>query len=114
MRRQIEAELEKLSPDLLTQLRPGVDDATIAQVEHLLGFSLPEEVKAFFREHNGSVGPFFGNWVLFSLEEVCREWEALKAMHPQAMFEGKDDPLNTWNPSWLPFMQAGITPNLVK
>lgn len=103
---QLEAELKNLTPDLLTQLYPGADEITIAQAEQCLGFALPEEVKAFFREHNGSEGILFGNWVLFSLEDVCREWHALKDLHPQADFEGKDDSLEKWNPSWLPLMRA--------
>src|SRR5882724_5180223 len=104
--RQLKAEIEKLAPDLLRTFRPGADDHAIAQAEQRLGMILPEEVKAFFRGHNGSDGACFGYWVFLSLDAVCDAWLMLKEQDPSAQFVGSGDSLSRWNKSWLPLLRV--------
>jgi hypothetical protein len=44
------------SPTLLQRLCPGIDDAEIDRVAEPLGYVIPEEVRRWYRWHNGSVG----------------------------------------------------------
>jgi SMI1/KNR4 family protein SUKH-1 len=98
--RKIETELANLAPDLLTRLHPGVAEEAFTRVESRLGFTLPEEIKAFFRLQNGSMGPFFGSWELLSLDEMCNDWIMMRARPP-------DPPAVPWEASWLALLRAG-------
>jgi hypothetical protein len=44
------------SPALLQRLRPGLADAEIDRVAEPLGYTIPEEVRRWYRWHNGSTG----------------------------------------------------------
>lgn len=44
------------SPALLQRLRSGIDDAEIDRVAAPLSFPIPEEVRRWYRWHNGSTG----------------------------------------------------------
>jgi hypothetical protein len=44
------------SPVLLNRLRPGIDEVEIDQVAAPLGYAIPEEVRRWYRWHNGSTG----------------------------------------------------------
>jgi hypothetical protein len=53
---ELEERWRDQSPALLQRLRPGIDDAEIDRVAEPLGFPIPEEVRRWYRWHNGSIG----------------------------------------------------------
>jgi cell wall assembly regulator SMI1 len=99
--------LAALSPDLVTRLQPGVDEAAFARAEQQVGIPLPEEVKAYFRVQNGSNGPLLVPWEFLSLEQACIEWHRLQQepLPRQASLE-PDAGWYVWQASWLPLLRA--------
>ena len=114
--------LALLSPDLVQSLRPGVNEQALQEAEQRLGILFPEELRAYFRLHNGSRGPLFGSWSLLSLEDMCHSWHILKQkaeedqhyyqeslMVPHLSFSSPPSitqpPL--WQKTWLPLLQSG-------
>ncbi len=80
--KRIEACLEKLAPDLLSNLAPGATDEQIVGFEKAIGRKLPEEVRQSFLVHNGQIGDPGYSWESIfhgldfcSLEYSRQMWE---------------------------------------
>jgi len=114
--------LALLSPDLVQSLRPGVSEQALQEAEQRVGILFPEELRVYFRLHNGSLGPLFGSWSLLSLEDMCQNWHILRRnteedqqhyqeslMVPRPLFSS--GPLLTqrplWQKTWLPVLHSG-------
>jgi hypothetical protein len=122
------AELERLTFDQLAELEgalaergapvverfhsPASDEA-LAAVESLLGLQLPDELRLWWRWHNGidferaepgvpcSIGP--GLFVLSTTEAV----ESSRALRESAEEDAPDDPDSLWGSSWIAFTPQG-------
>jgi cell wall assembly regulator SMI1 len=47
-------------PEVLADLNPGCSDEELSELEHCLNCRLPEDVKAFYRRHDGQKGESTG------------------------------------------------------
>ena len=104
---RLEQVLAKHAPRILEELAPPAATTEINETERLLGVSLPQDVRAAYLRHNGSIrsavlGPtlfFEARWC--SLEEVVACWSQ-KLRRAEVVGEGDHDNglLPTWGPSW--------------
>lgn len=117
---RIKAVLQKIAPELLEQLNPGITEADIKTLEASIGTQLPEEVIAFYEVHNGqssdSAGLINGEELL-SLERIYDEWFVWKDLLDNRTFEDEKGPYTSdpesgikndwWNPMWIPVTYNG-------
>ncbi len=65
--------------DVLQTLQVGATENEIEKIEDEIQVELPEDLKSFYRIHNGqyrkSVGLLEG-WRLLSLDEICFQWKS--------------------------------------
>ena len=121
---RIEAWLLKNWPQALDELRPAAPEPEIESTERLLGLSFPEELKQFYRLHNGSEdlglfpSPDASGWdeMAFSplpLTQVRSEWESWKHLIEMGEFAGQSSQPATgiradwWNCGWIPMASNG-------
>lgn len=74
-----EAWLGEYAPEALASFNAGATDEEIEIFEELVGFALPDDVRTYFRWHNGQTRRTFLDALpisakLLSLEEANREW----------------------------------------
>ena len=74
---RLEAALQRRAPSVYAGLRPPASDAQIAVAERALGVTLPEDVRAAYRWHDGcaselSIFVDLAQWC--SLEEMVSNW----------------------------------------
>jgi cell wall assembly regulator SMI1 len=104
---------------------PGASEDQIAACESELGVSLPEDVKASFRIHNGQQGGSQGIFPpprpksydisqnLLTLQGVLDEWSVWKDLIDGGEFEGEssqpDDGIRDdwWRPGWISLTYDG-------
>lgn len=93
----------------------GIDDARIDQLLHPSGLVLPDEVREYFRAHDGVRPPtrvhapwLIGHWLPLPLDEALRERDARREMALEEL-QADPDSLNddVWGPGWLPLFRAG-------
>lgn len=97
-------------------LQPGASEEELQLVENILGVSLPEEMKSFYRVYNGQVWHFQGNALVRNLTlsptfKIIENWKFL-----QREFDPDDDleldieeaikPV-FWNSKWIPIAENG-------
>src|ERR1051326_1121314 len=79
--KRIEAGFETIQASALwEQFQPGATDAAIQEAEAVLGITLPEEVRASYRIHQGShryglIGVDEILYELYSLAEMVDVWQ---------------------------------------
>ncbi|MBK7395979.1 MAG: SMI1/KNR4 family protein [Myxococcales bacterium] len=108
---RIEAKAKKAG----VTLRKGASEKAIAAAEKALGQSLPEDVKAFYRAHDGSDDdPAVDNRELLSLERMVGEWKVWKDLLDKGTFEkndhgkpGKGVQKKWWIAEWIPVTYDG-------
>lgn len=97
------------------QLQSGATDQDIAGLEDALGVVIPEQIKAFYRIHNGQQQQiettcFVRNLTLSPIHEIIENWTFL-----QEEFDPEDwevdaqpgvQPL-AWNSKWIPIASNG-------
>lgn len=94
----LEAWLRMHRPEALSQLNPGASDADIAALEAASGFAAPDDVKAFYRRHDGAeVLGLIDGFDLMSLDEIAEEWPGLVKDYSSPDIVGGLEP-----PSWTP------------
>ncbi|MFB8374901.1 SMI1/KNR4 family protein [Paenibacillus taichungensis] len=102
--------------EVALNLQPGARDEELQSVENQLGVTLPEEMKALYRVHNGqtwniSVAPFVRNLTLSPLDQVKENWAFLQEeFDPDDMEpEIEDDAMKPvlWNCKWIPIAENG-------
>src|SRR5262249_22749794 len=111
---RIEAWLKANAPAVFAFLRPGASARAIAQAETVLGVTLPADVCAFYRIHDGADSTvFIEGWELLSLERIADEWRAWKELLDSgtfANFRSESDGrtlTDWWSPSWVPLTYSG-------
>jgi cell wall assembly regulator SMI1 len=124
--KRIEACVGKLAPDLLRSLADGAADKAIGTFEKAIGRKLPEELRQYFRAHNGQRGagdrPFFAGFALRSLSQARAEWamwadlEDEVDLNEYARKNGTSTPktainLGYANRNWIPLADVGGSGN---
>jgi cell wall assembly regulator SMI1 len=121
---RIEAWLRGNWPGALDQLRTGAPASEIEATERLVGLRLPDEVKQFYRLHDGSedVGLFpssdtsGSDEMAFSplpLSRVRGEWQNWKRLVEMGEFAGQASQpaagirADWWNCGWIPIASNG-------
>ena len=98
------------------KLEDGASDKAIEEVEQALGLTLPEEVVAFYRRHDGAPEGDYAieGRELLSLAGIVSEWKIWKDLLDQGTFEDNDhgDPdegvqKKWWIPEWVPVTYDG-------
>jgi cell wall assembly regulator SMI1 len=106
------------APAVLASLRPGAMEAEIRAAEEAMGVTLPEDVRACYRIHDGQ-NPEANGWRLLlwhcwawlPLEDMVAEWRlwqsALESMGEN--YGEPDGPIRAhyWYPAWVP-VTSGI------
>jgi cell wall assembly regulator SMI1 len=121
--RRIETWLEVNAPDVASGLGPGATDEQIAAAERTLGVTLPDDVRASYRRHDGqqtdaSLGIAVGGGFTYggdflSLEGILDQWTVWKDLLDSDTFEGiQSDPQpgikpDWWNAKWIPITHDG-------
>lgn len=109
----IETELYRRTSGLGGPLRPGASKSVIEQTEKQLGLSLPAEVKACYQIHNGSAGAILGTWKWLPLEELCQEWQSMRARpYPPSVIVEFPFASGEENDYWVLMMRNGSTGQL--
>lgn len=117
---RIKAALEKIAPQLLEQLNPGISEKELIVFEEKTGVTLPEDFVAFYKIHNGqsseSAGLVNGEELL-SLQQIYDQWKVWKEVLEDGGFEDEDGPYTSdpqngikndwWNSMWLPVTHNG-------
>ncbi len=64
-------------PEIIDSLNAGASEDEIRQAEKVIGFELPDDVKALYKLHNGQSGHcgLFCGLPFLSLEEALQEWK---------------------------------------
>lgn len=120
--RRIETWLQTFAPMCTTHLHSGATPEEIAEAETRLGLTLPEDIKACYRIHNGAAvsGKFASTSVaqFCPLRNMVGHWEWLQDLAksdprwaqcpPIWVRENSIYPFQpaqpvTWHPAWLPF-----------
>ena len=113
---RIDAWLDTNAPDVKKSLNPGATDKDIADAEADLGVSLPDDVKASYKIHNGQVEydmGFINSREFLSLNRIVDEWSVWNDLLQGGDFSGangepdagiKDD---WWNARWIPLTYDG-------
>jgi cell wall assembly regulator SMI1 len=109
---RLERWLRRNAGPLAESLRPGVTDAELAAVEARLGLALPDEVRAFYRVHDGAGFVLaFVEDELLSLDDAARTrasmndlgWGRPGGPPNEGRAVGPVKPL-WWSRDWLPFV----------
>jgi cell wall assembly regulator SMI1 len=94
-------------------LGPGASEGQLRAAEAAMAVSLPEDVKACYRIHDGR-GLYFDGCHWVSLEETVAEWRFFKDMLDFDAFQSfrKSQPLGPirpdwWHPAWVPLTTDG-------
>lgn len=111
---RIEAWLQREAPEELLSLQPGATDWELQEAETVLGITLPEEVKASYRIHNGGAliaDPTTSDWwwELLCLEDIVRDWNLfrrfdhglLAPLQPEEQVQSRN-----WDLQWIPILEA--------
>ncbi|HEU4408845.1 MAG TPA: SMI1/KNR4 family protein [Polyangiaceae bacterium] len=97
------------------KLARGASGKSIASAERALGLTLPEEVVAFYRRHDGSGDPAaVEGRELLSLSRMVSEWKIWKDLLDAGTFgdndhgrPGKGVQKKWWVPEWVPVTYDG-------
>jgi cell wall assembly regulator SMI1 len=98
------------APTVLQSLRPGATDEQIRAAEREMGVTLPDDVKAAYRIHDGNAGASFLHGRYWnSLEEMVKDWRSLKALYDDGesarsdvFVPGEATRSDFWHPAWIP------------
>lgn len=113
--RRIEKWLEENHPEGLSELNAGASDELLRETERFVGVEFPEDVREFYKIHNGTSEDFclIDGWILLPLEDVQSQWKVWKELLDDGDFRGykctphpaiRDD---WWNDKWIPLTYDG-------
>jgi cell wall assembly regulator SMI1 len=105
-------------PEVLADLNPGCSDEELSELEHCLNCRLPEDVKAFYRRHDGQKGestglfcglPFLSTSALY---EQWTNWHELASEDFATEITGESYPSGAIKPTyinltWIPLAYDG-------
>jgi cell wall assembly regulator SMI1 len=90
--RYLELWLQDNLPEVAADLNPGCSEAALAELETLVGKPLPEDVKAFYRIHDGQFGKvptgLFYGLLFLSLAAATQQWLTWKSILDRETVEG--------------------------
>lgn len=88
-------------------MRPGATEAEIAAVEAEFGFPFPEELRAFYKRHDGA--PFWNYTEGFSTvtEALAQAKMRLQIERENQFSSGEDSNFVWWKESYLPVVEDG-------
>lgn len=103
----LEAWMRANAPEALARLRPGASDAALTAAARRLGFPLPEEVKAFYRRHDGGDLGLFDGQEFLSLQAMVESWNVKRGVAADGPEIDDDEAPHGvkgvwWSPGWLP------------
>src|SRR5262245_41841648 len=108
---RIHAWLKANAPEVLANLRPGATAQQIRAAERAMGVTLPDDVKAAYRIHDGQE---YGQDLLYGrrwdpLAQVVANWRSLKGFVDDGTFPpasevpaGAATRADHWHPGWVP------------
>ena len=96
-------------------LQPGAKDEDFQLIESTLGIILPEEMKNFYRVHNGQdwsvgVNSFVRNLTLSPISQIIDNWKfLLEEFDPDDLESDIDNEIRPflWNSKWIPIAENG-------
>jgi cell wall assembly regulator SMI1 len=78
---RIEAWMPLHAPQLWHQLAPGADEAKIKHLESILDITLPEDVRASYRLHNGGYEiKLVSHMKILPVEGIIYHWQILREL----------------------------------
>ena len=129
----IETELDQHAPLILKSLNPGATEDLVAQLEGIVGLSLPEDMRQSLLVHDGqspkisyldgtrmktgAVSLFETNWLL-PVESIISFWTSMRDLAKGDLFDvyrcdwpglQKDSRIkhvNYWNTGWIPITDS--------
>lgn len=114
---RIEAWLAEHAPAVLAGLNGPASEQEIDATERALGVTLPEDVRATYRRHNGSNkdgAALFDYWGFMPLASIQDISKILNDLRTRGDFDGYQNDGNAsvmsrewWNPKWVPFAANG-------
>jgi cell wall assembly regulator SMI1 len=109
--------MRQYAPELLKDLNPGATEADFQALETMIGVTLPEDFKDFYRVHNGqtptSQVTLWGSEELLSTQRIAEEWKVWKDLYDAGEFKGNTSEPDMgirndwWNPKWIPLTYDG-------
>lgn len=96
-------------------LQPGAKDEHFQLLENTLGVTLPEQMKDFYRIHNGQewdlgAEPFARNLTLSPISQIIDNWQFLQdEFDPEDLEADIDNEIKPflWNAKWIPIAYNG-------
>jgi cell wall assembly regulator SMI1 len=114
------------APEVLESLRPGATEKAIRAAEEAMGVTLPDDVRACYRIHDGqqpvlvnvaywpglvSVPGFLYGDPWMSLEDMVGTWDTLSSLLGEfaGISSSPRGPIRSdwWHPKWLPVTEYG-------
>lgn len=119
---RIEAWLAANEPAVLAGLNGPATEQELDATERALGVTLPEDVRASYRRHNGlpaEAGYLFQDGEFLSLERIREEWGVWNRLVRNGTFNGMENDedgtrvrRDWWHPAWIPFTHNGCGDHL--
>ncbi len=112
---RIEQWLKENAPRMLMHLYNGALDQDIQQIENVLGYTFPEDVKRSLMIHNGTSSNFIGRWGFLNIETILREQkiqlEVLNSFQDEYYDADSDEIQESvtwwWHSHWIPLLSDG-------
>jgi len=113
---RIEKWLAENTPEDLIVLNGGASDEEVKNLEEHLSVTFPDDVKTFYKIHNGQSddGPYLlDGRELLSLERIKDEWDVWKELLDGGDFEDVESEPEAgirkdwWNEKWIPLTYDG-------
>jgi cell wall assembly regulator SMI1 len=114
---RLEQWLKEQAPDVYADLNPGVSQLEIDNLEGVIGYKLPNDLRESLMIHNGQRGEsdwLFAGWELLSTDRILDEWLVWKDLYDKGTFEDWEvDVIHEgikkvwWNPAWIPLTYNG-------
>lgn len=117
---RIENWLKVNYPEGLDKLNEGASDELIKSTEQFVGVNFPDDVKDFFKIHNGisEESYLIAGWYLLSVEDIKSEWKIWKDLLDEGAFQDfrctphEAIQNNWWNDKWIPLTWDGAGNNI--
>lgn len=100
-------------PSYIEKLNPPASEDEIMWAEKEMGVVLPEDVKSFYRVHNGETKGMFGGREILSIHYMVEEWRLWKQLIDEGELDGvysrpeKGIKRDWWNLKWIPLASDG-------